>query len=252
MKILFFGLIFFATIFIGTSCVYAVETETTYRDDGNATIWDGKWSFIQEWKRTSYTDAEGTALRIGHDYKYLYVFLDAIEQEKFMKNSDYGIVCITSNTSTEYIPQSDDHCFLVSLGSNNGITLQGGSDLSSTDHYIRVDNDPRFIAVSSISDNNDRYTNDPHPSYEFRIPIDLVGKSNKYHLYAATYDVIRNHMSSWPVNIDTKKFPNNPSPSKWGDLISPDKSIPEFPWPLFSLILSFIPVLVTGWKKRIK
>ena len=248
MKFLFLGLIFFTTVFIGTSHVYAVETETTYRDDGNATIWDGKWSFIQEWKRTSYTDAGGTALRIGHDYKYLYVFLDAIEQEKFTKNSDYGIVCITSNTSIENTPQNDDHCFLVALGTSNRITLQGGSDLSLTDHYTRVDNDPRFIAISNVSDNNDRYTNDPHPSYEFRIPIDLVGRSDKYHLFAATYDTTNNHMSSWPANIDTMKFPNIPSPSKWGDLISPDKSIPEFPWPMLALILSFMSILIIKQK----
>lgn len=251
MKLLF-SLVFFALVFIGTNYAYAIETETTYRNDGNSTIWDGKWSFIQEWKRTSYTDAGGTALRIGHDYKYLYVFLDAIEQNKFTKNSDYGIVCITSNINSEYISQNDDHCFLVALGTNNAITLQGGSDLSLTDHYTRIKNDPRFIAISNISDNNDRYTNNPHPSYEFRIPIDLVGRSDKYHLYAGTYDTVSKHMSSWPVNIDTMKFPNIPSPSKWGDLISPDKSIPEFPWPMFSLIFSFIPILIMNWKKYIR
>lgn len=251
MKFLLVGLIFFVTI-MGTSYVNASETVTTYRDDGNATIWDGKWSFVQEWKKTSYTDASGMVLRIGHDYKYLYVFLDAIQQEEFTRNSDYGVICITPNTFIEHLPQNDDHCFLVSLGTSNAITLQGGSTLGLTDYYSRINNDPRLVAVSNISDDNDRYTNNPHPSYEFRIPIELIGRSDNYHFYAATYDAANNLLATWPENIIVTKFPNIPIPSQWGDLTSPDKSIPEFSWPLFSLILSFIPVLVINWKKHIK
>lgn len=239
---------FFAMICIGVNFVYADQTVTTLRDDGNATIWDGKWSFLQEWKRTSYTDVDGMALRIGHDYNYLYVLLDAVPQNSFVKNTDYGIVCITANLTSKNFATEDDHCFLLSLETRNAITLQGGSLLGTTNHYTRVQNDPQLIAVSGISDSNDRYSNSPHPTYEFRIPIKLIGRSDMYHFYAATYDTTNNHMTTWPKNIDTTKFPNIPSPSQWGDLISPDKSIPEFPLPMFALILSFISILIIKQK----
>lgn len=240
---------FLIVIFAGTNFAHAEQTVTTFRDDGNATIWDGKWSFVQEWKRTSYTDVNGLALRIGHDYNYLYILLDSVQQTSFSKNTDYGIVCITSNLSTESYPTNDDYCFQVSLGTKNAITLQGGSPLGATNRFMRVQNDPQLIAVGGISDINDRYSTVPHPTYEFRIPIELVGRSDKYHFYMETYDVTNKHMTTWPENINTVEFPNIPSPSQWGDLISPDKSIPEFPWPMFALILSFVPLLIINLKK---
>lgn len=239
----------FAVICIGVNFVYADQTVTTLRDDGNATVWDGKWSFLQEWKRTSYTDADGMALRIGHDYNYLYVLLDAVPQTSFVKNTDYGIVCITANLTSKNFATKDDHCFMLPLETRNAITLQGGSPLSITNHYTRVQNDPQLITASGISDTNDRYSNSPHPTYEFRIPIKLIGRSDMYHFYAATYDTTNNHMTTWPKNIDITKFPNIPSPSQWGDLISPDKSIPEFPWPMLALILSFVSILVINNKR---
>ena len=240
---------FLIIIFAGTNLVYADQTVTTFRDDGNATIWDGKWSFVQEWKRTSYTDVNGLALRIGHDYNYLYVLLDAVPQTSFVKDTDYSIVCITASTLVEKYPGQDDYCFQVSLGSRDIITLQGGSALGATHHFTKIQNDPRLIGVGGISDINDRYSTDLHPSYEFRIPIELIGRSDKYHLYTATYDTTNKHITTWPENIDVSKFPNIPSPSQWGDLISPDKSIPEFPWPIITLILSFMSVLIINWKK---
>lgn len=225
---------------------YGDQTVTTLRDDGNATIWDGKWSFVQEWKRTSYTDVSGMALRIGHDYRYLYVLLDAVQQTSFTRNTDYGMICITSSSDIEKFSTSNDYCFLISLGTRNVITLQGGSPLGLTSHYVKVANHPQLIAVGGISDAGDRYSDTPHPSYEFRIPIELIGRSDKYHFYAATYDTANRHATSWPENIMV--FPNIPSPSQWGDLISPDKSIPEFPWPALALILS-ISIVIINRKK---
>lgn len=243
---------FLIMIFAGVNLAYADQTVTTFRDDGNATIWDGKWSFVQEWKRTSYTDANGVALRIGHDYNYLYVLLDAVQQTSFSKNTDYGTVCITSSVSLEDYPTKNDYCFQVSLGSKDVITLQRDSLLGATNHFMKIRNDPQLIGVGGISDINDRYSIDLHPSYEFKIPIDLIGRSDKYHFYMATYDATNKHMTTWPNNTNIIKFPNIPSPSQWGDLISPDKSIPEFPWPILSLIFSFIPVLIIRWKKHIR
>jgi hypothetical protein len=40
---------------------------------------------------------------------------------------------------------------------------------------------------------------------------------------------------SWPPNIGSDRF-EIPSPSLWGDIVSPDNTLPEFRWPMFALL----------------
>ncbi len=232
-------------LILGMNSAYAEQILTTYRDDGNATVWDGKWTFLQEWKRTSYDTAYGNqfVIRTGHDYKYLYVLIDFLSQVKFSKFSDLGIVCVDGSFDKETQPQKDDYCFAVPLGSKNPITLEGGSPLAINNHFTKIENDPGLIAVGGISDSNDRYTDVPHTSYEFRIPIEVFGKSDKYGFYVAAYVANENRVYSWPEDIANGGFSYIPSPSKWGDIISPDKSLPEFPLPLLALVISIFAVI---------
>ena len=224
-------------IILGVNSAYAEPILTTYRDDGNQTIFDGKWTFMQEWKRTSYSEeANGLVIRVGHDYNNLYVLLDFISQHKFSKYSDYGIVCLVANPSQESYPQKDDYCFTVTLGSEKPITLQGGSALGENSYFTKIKNNSELIAVGGISDSNDRYSEIPHTSYEFKIPIEVVGRSDKYGFYAAVYDSNVNTVYSWPENTIEKNFFHIPQPANWGEIISPDKSLPEFQWPLLVLI----------------
>jgi hypothetical protein len=219
---------------------YAEPIFTTYSDRVNNIIFDGKWTFPQEWKNTSLNQAGSLYVRTSHNYTNIYVLLDFISPTKFSKNSDYGVVCMTANLTKTQIPQKDDYCFLVTLGSNQPITLNGGSVLGSTGYFNKISNDKDLKAIGGISDSNDRYTDVPHMTYEFQIPVKIIGKYDKYKFYAAVYDTSENQMYSWPVNTTkTSPYPFTTSPSQWGDFSSPDKSLPEFPLPAITMVIGF-------------
>ena len=226
---------------------------TTYRDDGNQTIFDGKWTFLQEWKRTSYNTAygENLVIRTGHDYKNLYVLVDFVTQQKLSKFSDFGIVCIDGKDDKEAQPQNDDYCFLVTLGSNHPITLQGGNFLGINNHFTVIKNNPNLIAVGGISDENDRYSPIPHTTYEFKIPLEMFDKSDRYGFFAGAYVANENKIYSWPEDIKNENIFQISSPVLWGELVSPDKSLPEFPWPALSLLLAIVLVIYFNKIKRI-
>ena len=237
----------------GFHVAYAEQILTTYRDDGNQTVFDGKWTFLQEWKRTSYNAAyrESLVVRTGHDYKNLYVLIDFVTQQKLSKFSDFGIVCIDGKDDKEAQPQNDDYCFLVTLGSNHPITLQGGNFLGINNHFTVTKNNPSLIAVGGISNENDRYSIIPHTTYEFKIPLEMFDKNERYGFFAGAYVTNENKIYSWPEDIKNENLFQIPSPLWWGDLVSPDKSIPEFPWPALLLILSTLLVIYFNKIKRI-
>lgn len=226
---------------------------TTLRGDANATVWDGKWTFMQEWKRTSedivrYSDGNELAVKTGHDRQNLYVFLDFFTEHQFTKYADYGLVCIVTNETTSPGPDENYHCFLVSLGSHHPVTLQSGGDLAMTNHLTRIKNDNDLIGVGGISDSHDRYSYVPHPSYEFKIPIGVIGRSDHYRFYAAAYDARDGSSYSWPQNITKDSFPSVPPISRWGDLISPDKTLPEFPYPVITLLVAVLVITLLSRK----
>lgn len=210
---------------------------TTVRAGAENVVWDGKWTFLQEWKTTSLNQYGDLIVRTGHDYNNLYILLDYNSPTKLTKYSDSGIVCINANITREQ--NENDQCFLVTLGSNHPITLKGGSNLASNDYLTKVSSNPDLLAVGGISDSNDRYSNIPHMSYEFRVPIKLIGKTDSYRFFAGVYDSADNKFYSWPNNHASNIWPYVPASENWGELISPDKSLPEFPMPLIGLIISF-------------
>ncbi len=206
----------------------------------NHVIFDGKWTFYTEWKESSlndlvYNDNTRIELRSAHQDNYLYFMIDALTETNFVKNSDRAVICLDANDSKLQIPDSNYYCFISVLNSRHSFVLQGGSPLEITNHYKIIPNPPGFIAVGGISDQNDRYTPIPHSSYEFRIPIDLVGRSDIYGIYVGVYDSHSNTVYSYPHNISSVGPLEIPSPTKWGTMISPDKSLPEFPLPAIIL-----------------
>jgi hypothetical protein len=224
------------------------EIFTTLRGGVDSIVWDGKWTFLQEWKPTSedivqFNDGNELSVKTGHDRENLYVLLDFITENQFRKFSDYGMICMVANNTMESSPQKGDYCFLVTLGSHNPLTFQGGGYLAITNDFMKVENDPNLIAVGGVSDEHDRYNAVPHTSYEFKIPIKIVGRSDVYGFYAATYDAQTDRVYSWPQNVSNDKFPVIPPPSKWGELISPDKSLPEFPYPMIMILLATIVII---------
>ncbi|MGC1708272.1 MAG: hypothetical protein WA799_00510 [Nitrosotalea sp.] len=206
----------------------------------NHVIFDGKWTFYTEWKESSlndlaYNDTTRIELRSAHQDNYLYFMIDALTQTNFVKNADKAIICLEANDSKPQIPDSNDYCFISVLNGKNSFVLQGGSPLELTNHYKIIPSPNDFIAIGGISDQNDRYTPIPHTSYEFRIPIDLVGRSDIYGIYIGVYDSHSNIVYSYPQDIGQISSLKIPSPSQWGTMISPDKSLPEFPLPALIL-----------------
>lgn len=242
-------------IISGIDLAHAEQILTTVRSDAGKTIFDGRWTFLQEWKSTSedkilFDDGGLLVIKTGHDYNNLYVLLDFVSERSSAKSADFGMVCIDSNFGKETKPQNDDYCFMTSLGSNYPITLQGGSMLGKNNHFTKIENHPNLIAVGGMSGMHDRYSQIPHTTYEFKIPIEIFGASDMYGFYVVAYDANTNQVYSWPQNTATEKFPYVPPPSKWGELISPDKSIPEFHWPILVLLPAiFLVVYLTRIKQ---
>ena len=214
----------------------------------NQVIFDGKWTFYTEWKESSlndlaYNDTTRIELRSAHQGNYLYFMIDALTQTNFVKNSDRAVICLDANDTKVQVPDSSYYCFVAVLNGKNSFVLQGGSPLEITSHYKVIPNPDGFIAIGGISDQNDRYTPTPHSTYEFRIPIDFVGRSDIYGIYVGVYDSHSNIVYSYPRDIGSVGPLEIPSPSQWGTMISPDKSLPEFPLPAVILPVALSIVL---------
>lgn len=247
--------IHFVAVFViifGTNVVYADSIMITQSDVMNKVIFDGKWTYLYEWKRTSLTDLTydnntKIELRTAHQGNFIYVFVDNLSDTSIDKGSDSATICFDTKNDKSLKPNSDDYCF-ISVLDGNSFVLQGGSPLGISSNFKKIDNPPGFIGISNVSDANDRYTDVPHTSYEFRIPTDLVGRSDMYGFYVGVYDFHSNKIYSWPQNVIVNSILRIPNPSEWGDLISPDKSLPEFPWPILALVLSL--AIITYMTRR--
>ena len=214
--------------------------------DLDKVIFDGKWTFYTEWKKSSWnplTYDNGTTiidLRTAHQGNFIYVFVDDVKTTQWSSGKDKATICFDTNDSKNTVADASDYCFQTVLSGTEPITLQG--DSTSPGSFKTIPNPDGFIGVASISDANDRYTDVPHPGYEFRIPTDTIGRSADYGFYVSVYHSQSNKTYSWPQDISTSAS-EIPSPNKWGELISPDKSLPEFPVPAITLLGSIIVVI---------
>lgn len=215
----------------------------TISPDMNKVIFDGKWTFYTEWKRSSlnsliYEDGYNVQLRTAHQDNFIYVLIDAVSAIHPNKIRDNAMICITKNYDKPTISNIDDYCFVVTLDGKSYV-LQGGSPLGFANGFQKITTPDGFVGVGGVSNNNDRYSQTPHSSYEFKIPLDTIGRSDKYGFYVSLYDSNNNKYYSWPKDLIPETVFKIPSPSLWGDLVSPDKSLPEFPMP-FMIALSGI------------
>ena len=201
---------------------------------------DGKWTFYSEWKQTSWNPIksdESTVfhLRTAHQGNFIYVLIDVISDTSTNIGSDKATVCIDSKNNKSEFFDNDDYCFIVQLEERNFINtllnkqnnfiLQGDSQSKSFKELEKI-KVKEFIGIGTISDKEDKYSAVPHTSYEFKIPTELVGRSDNYGFYVNVFDANSNVVYSWPEDIKLKSF-DIPSPLLWGDLISPDKSLLE-------------------------
>ena len=199
---------------------------------------DGKWTFYKEWKQTSWNPIksdESTVfhLRTAHQGNFIYVLIDVISDTSTNIGSDKATVCIDSKNNKSEFLDNDDYCFIVELEERNLIdmvlnkqdnfVIQGDLESKSFKELEKI-KIKEFVGIGTISDKEDRYSAVPHTSYEFKIPTELVGRSDNYGFYVNVFDADSNAVYSWPEDIKLEKF-YIPSPLLWGNLISPDKSL---------------------------
>ena len=201
---------------------------------------DGKWTFYQEWKQTSWNPIRSDEnivfhLRTAHQGNFIYVLIDAISDSNKNMGSDKATVCIDSKNNKSEFFDSDDYCFIVQLDERNFIdtllnkqdnfVIQGNSHSKSFEKLEKI-KVKEFVGIGTMSDKEDRYSPVSHASYEFKIPVELVGRSDNYGFYVNVFDASSNVVYSWPEDIKLERF-DIPNPSLWGNLISPDKSLLE-------------------------
>ena len=241
-------------ISITTSLAFAEEPiMITSSGTMDKVIFDGKWTFTTEWKQSSlttisYNDGTLINLRTAHQGNFIYVLIDEVSKTSFSKNGDAAVICFAKNDNSK-IANENDYCFGNAFGGRNEFTLGGGSPLESTSNFVRIDNQADFIGISTISDENDRYTTVPHATYEFRIPTDVVGRYDVYDFYMGVYDAHSNKVYAWPDSLNSQGPLKIPSPDKWGQVVSPDKSLPEFSLPSLALLFSMISLVYFSRKK---
>ncbi len=255
MIIKYFLVIVFVIIFNMSNAVAATPIMITVSSDMDKVIFDGRWSHETEWKRSSldtlsYDDGTHIQLRTAHQDNFIYVFVDVVSDIYLNKGIDRTIVCFDTNNDKSVLSDSNDYCFVVTLDEKEPVVLQGGF-LESDDHFKEITNPDGFIGISSVSDENDRYSKIPHTSYEFRIPTELVGRSDMYGFYFGVYDGHSNKIYSWPQDIILDSSQKISTPNNWGELVSPDKSLPEFEWPMLAILSAFsLTVYLTKFRYR--
>ncbi len=232
---------------IGLGFLFAHAEESipiTYSGTMDRVMFDGKWTFEHEWKQSSlntylYEDeSETIILRSAHQDDFVYIFIDAVTDESLDNKLDYATICFDSENNKNIILDSDDHCFTSTIGSDTGVILRGDQN----DGFTQIDNHPDFIAVGGMSDQNDRYSGVPHAGYEFRIPTDIIGRYNVYGFSFAVYDDNTKKFYTYPADIITSD--GFSSPAEWGEIYSPDKSLPEFYLAPLVMVLSVASVIL--------
>lgn len=256
MKLLFIFLIFGLLVPITSS--FASDNESiliTISSDMEEVIFDGKWTFFSEWKQTSlntfsYDDGSKIILRSAHYGEFLFFYIDAFNDFTFNKGMDKATICIDGQNEKSLHSDKNDFCFSSTLGNKQGVVFQGGSLNGNTGNFEKIPNPENFIGVGSMSDNNNRYSKIPHASYEFKIPIEILQRSDNYGFYLSVFDANSHSFNTWPNDSLRKSFFKIPSPQTWGDIISPDKSIPELPTPLLVLVISIISIIFLSFKTK--
>jgi len=234
-------------ILLTTNFSYGEELPVTLSTNLDDVVFDGVWSYQSEWKPASLTRVESDnsnfVIRYAHDYENLLILVSVVSDSTPSRISDKAIICIDSKNDGGNKPQEDDFCFMAKVGSSDPITLQGGGLYAAQGFYQKIPNHPELIAVGGTSGQWDRYSEIPHSSYEFKIPLEIIGRSNTYGFFIAIHDSDSGNYFGWPTDVKLEKYPFIPEPNKWGQLVSPDKSIPEFNLP-FLLLLPAIAFVV--------
>lgn len=228
----------FLFLLIPTSEIFAFEPiKITLSGQMNDVIFDGKWTSRTEWKQSSWNtfsfeDNQVIQLRSAHQNNFIYFMVDFQSDTNPDYKNDKVMICLDTKNDKAEIPNTDDFCFLSVL--NGDATIFQGT--GQKDIPLReIPNSFNFFANGTLSDENDRYSKTPHSGYEFKIPTDLVGRHSTYGFFLVAYDAHTKTIFNWPQNSEKQTF-ENLKPNQWGELVSLDKTLPEFDLPILVLI----------------
>jgi len=232
--------------------VYAEEPILiTLSSNLDKVIFDGKWTDPWEWKQSSYNklyfedDGAMIHLRTAHQDNSIYIQINFESDKTINKGFDSAMVCFDTKNDKTIIPQDDDYCFSTILDTKKSFSYQGNNSTEINNSFIRIPNDKNFIAIGTASDKFDRYSKVPHSSYEFKIPLDVLGRSDNYGFYINIFDGDSENHYTWPYEIKSQNSNLFSSPNQWGDLVSPDKSLPEFHYSILFFVLVLMIFFVT-------
>ncbi len=248
-KATFTGVFCIFTLIFGMPIAYAQSIPITISGSMDKVIFDGQWTFTKEWKESSYdeikTDSGIIYLRSAHQDNFIYILLDVVPDKTIDNDEDWGIICFDTKNDKNIKPDENDFCFMIKLGSNKVVTLQG----KQSEGLVAVKNHADLIGVGGISGEYDRYSKTPHAAYEFRIPIELLERTNQYGFYVGVFDFTKSKTYTWPSEIDLENS-EIPSPAQWGLIFSPDKSLPEYDLPILVLILGSLSAVLLSSKNK--
>ena len=215
-------------------------------DEMDHVVFDGKWTNPLEWKKSSLNTFEfqdnQIYFRSAHQEDFIYFMIDVVPDITSNPKSDKAMICLDNQSNLNSTFNENIYCFFATLDEKSKI-MKGSLQTSEPFEEIFFMD---FIGLSSISDENDRYSTTPHLGYEFKIPTKLVGRSSEYGIFIAVFDGGTNRIFSWPENNNSQSLFENPRPSHWGEMISPDKSLPEFGWPIMILVPTFLIIILLG------
>jgi len=236
-------LVLVLSLFIFSNAYASEPLKITQSASMENITFDGKWTHSKEWKPSSLEhiiiEGKEINLRFAHYEQFIYVLIDAEDDITLNFEKDFSIICFDGENNKAIIFDSNDFCFKLMLGSNSGETLQGNS---SKNNFSKIDNHNDLILISSQSGEHNRYSDKPHGVYEFRIPIELIERSNNYGFFMMLYDSNKEKAYSWPPDIVNSTHVIPPT-NMWVDIISPDNTLPEFHWTFLIFIITTISVI---------
>ena len=258
LNIIFIIFIISITIFFPSKYTLGSSTDPiliTISSTMDQVIFDGKWTSPPEWKSSSenkfYDSGMQIILRSAHQDNFLYFYVDVLNDFTLNKGMDKATICIDGKNNKNAISDNDDFCFSATLGNKQGVVFQGGSVIGITGNFQKIPNPENFIGLGNVSDDNNRYSKAPHPSYEFKIPIDLIQRSDNYGFYLSVYEANSHVFFTWPYESPRENLLKIPSPSTWGDIVSPDKSLPELNLPILVFTILIFTIILVQSKTRI-
>ncbi len=250
MRVIFLILFLFSAIGL-LPFVDAQIIPITLSHTMNDVIFDGKWTFAAEWKASSQdtikTNQSQIHIRTAHQGEFVFVMLDVVA-DKTPTVDDFALICIDNSINNVTKKNMVAYCFQINVGNDNPTTFYW--DELKQDYEL-VDNHMGLVSVGGISDENDRYTPIPHSSYEFKIPLELFQRYDKYGFFVGMFDSENTTTYTWPNNININLKSGLPSPQRWGEIYSPDKSLPEYELPILILVVTFSLVIFINSRKNI-